>query len=212
MDMRDGSTLREMLAQLDRSRIDRPADEVMATLHDYDFEFRETLRSRLEALPHGQSEHAPIHAKIPFGGYPVYLLQAGGRELEVRFEQGYGSNLAFHSHRVYALTEKERRFGGIHYFPNNGFILTNKEPCTSLSLIEFGGRHCILYKADSPGSLMKSKPYGVVTTPTGELLAIVIEAGGWFLPKRRIKLHGLTEDLFTALIMAVFHGLVFRST
>lgn len=89
-------------------------------------------------------------------------------------------------------------------------MIGNKEPCAALSLIEFEGRRWIFYRSDTPGPIMKSKVYGVLTEAEGGLVAIMIEAGGWFIPRRLVKLHRPVSDIFLALLMATFHGLVFR--
>ena len=211
MEIRDEATLPEMLSQLELTKIDRPVEMVTGVIRDHDFEFRETLMCRLQAKPHGKAAHGRIWARMPMLRQPVYQLVTGQREVGIHFEKGFGGNLARHSHRIYRLTEAGRRLGTIHYFPNNGFVLTNKEPCTSLSLIGFEQEHYVLYKADTPGPVMKSKPYGVLTTREGELVAIIIEAGGWFIPKRLLKLFRPADDLLVALLMATYHGLVFRT-
>lgn len=200
-----------MLAQLDLTKIDRPPESVMAVMRDYDFVFNESIMNRIQAKPHCKSGHPAIWAKMTMTRRPLYRLVTGERNVEIHFEQGYGESLASHCHRVYRITEDGVGLGAIHYFPNNGFIFTNKQPCTSLSLIEFDGEDYILYKADSPGPITKSIAYGVVTTRTGALVAIIIEAGGWFIPKRRIKLGRPAEDILIALMMAAYHGLVFKN-
>ncbi len=209
MNIRNESNLNEILAQLNRSQIDRPEDMIHRAVRDYDFEFKEDIRIRLEAHPRGGANLRKIHAKMPRGNKHVYQLVSEDRELGIHFEAAFGGNIARFTHHVFRITADGSPTGSIHYFPNISFIFTNKEPCSALSLISFEGEQLVFYRADTPG-FWRSTAYAVVTTGAGELVAVLVEVPGWFRPKCHIKMYRFAHDVFIALLMAIFHGLVFR--
>lgn len=149
---------------------------------------------------------------MPLGGRHVYQLVTEEREVGLHFEESHGVGIAHHRHRVYSLIDGDRRVGRIDYFPNNGFVFTNKEPCLCLSVIELEGRRWYQYRADTAESLWKSSAYSVFTDYGGELVAIATEGSGWFLPRRHLKLYQPHDHLDVALMMAAHHGLVFRQS
>lgn len=209
MDIRNESTLHEILAQLNRSQIDRPEEMIQRAVLDYDFEFKESLRVRLEAQPKGGTTLRKIHAKMPWGAKHVYQLVSEDCELGIHFEAAFGGNIAHFAHHIFRITGEGGPLGSIHYFPNIRFIFTNREPCTALSLIDFEGERLVFYRADTVG-FFRSKAYAVVTTAAGDLVAVIVEVPGWFRPKCHIKMYRPAHDVFIALLMATFHGLVFR--
>lgn len=209
MDIRNESTLHEILAQLNRSQIDRPEDMIHRAVWDYDFEFKESLRVRLEAQPKGEAALRKIHAKMPLGAKHVYQLVSDDGEVGIHFEAAFGGNIAHFAHHIFRITGEGCPPGSIHYFPNIQFIFTSREPCTALSLIDFEGERLVFYRADTPG-FFRSKAYAIVTTASGDLVAVIVEVPGWFRPKRHIKMYRPAHDVFIALLMATFHGLVFR--
>lgn len=208
MDIRDESTLHDILAQLNRPQIDRPEDIILRAVWDYDFEFKESVRLCLEARPKGGASLRKIHAKMPWGAKHIYQLISDDRELGIHFEAAFGGSIARFTHHIFQITSEGCPVGSIHYFPNLNFIFTNREPCTGLSLIDFEGERLVFYRADTPG-FFRSKAYSVVTNSSGQLVAVLVEVPGWFRPKCRIKLYRPAHDVFVALLMANFHGLVF---
>lgn len=109
MEIRDESDLGKVLAQLDRSEIDRPSEMVNGVLADYDFEFGETLRARLEARPAGRAAQRKIHARMPLGARHVYQLVTKEGELGIFFERGFGGN----SPSTHAASTASPRKGGL---------------------------------------------------------------------------------------------------
>ncbi len=209
MDIRNESTLHDILAQLNRSQIDRPEEFIDRAFLDYDFEAKEGIRVRLEARPKGGAALRKIHAKMPWGAKHVYQLVGGERELGIHSEAAFGGYIARFTHHIFRITGEGCPSGSIHYFPNIRFIFTNREPCSALSLIDFEGERLVFYRADTPG-FFRSKAYAVVTTASGELVAVLVEVPGWFRPRCHIKMYRSAHDVFIALLMATFHGLVFR--
>ena len=210
MEIRDESTLSEILAQLDRSKIDRPEEVITRVVEAPDFELKDH-RIRLEAKRREGGGRGRILAKMPWGAAHVYQLITEDRELGIHFENAFGRGIASCAHHLFRLKGEGRQTGTIHYFPNTSFIFTNKEPCTGLFLIEFEGEQLVFYRASTPGFL-RPKHYAVVTTASGELVAVIVEVNGWIWANRYLKLHRPCHDVFVALLMATFHGLVFRTS
>lgn len=207
MEIRKESTLKQVLSQLSRSQIDRPAEMITRVLDDFDFVFQESIRLRLDGHARGQETHKQVFAKMPLGGNPLYQLISEDREVGVHFLDAFGGFILPSTHRFYEIRGEGRQLGTIHYFPNISFVLTNKEPCTAVHLIDFEGVKWVVYRSELPASILTITPYAVVTTETGDLVAIMAIQRGWGRPKNSLKLFRQVPAVCIPLMMAIFHGL-----
>jgi hypothetical protein len=212
MEIRQETTLPQVLAQLSRAQIDRPAEMITQVFEDYDFFFGESLRLSLggRALAghaRGQEKHRQVFVKIPWGQNPLYQLISEEPEVALHYVDGFVTGLLSPRHQLYELRSEGRHVGRIHHFPNIGFVFTNKEPCRVLHLIDFAGEKWVVYHADLPSTLLTVTPYAVVTTASGELVAILVMQRGWSLRKNCLKLFRPVPAPVIPLMMAVFFGL-----
>ena len=207
MEIRQETTLPQVLAQLSRAQIDRPAGVIQRVFDDYDFLFAKRLRPRLVGHARGQESQKRVFAKMPPGGNPVYQLQAEDREVALHFVEGFGGLILQAKHRLYELRGEGRHLGTIHHFPNTGFVLTNPESCRELHLIDFEGDKWVVYRSELPSTFLTVTPYAVVTTAAGELVAILVMQRGWGLFKNCLKLFRPVPAPHIPLLMAVFYGL-----
>jgi hypothetical protein len=207
MEIRKETTLRQVLAQMSRAQIDRPAEMIKTVLDDYDFEFGESIRLRLDGHARGQENITRVFAKMPWGGNPVYQLISEDREVALHFVDAFGGFILPPRHQFYELRGEGRHLGTIHYFPNIGFVFTNKEPCKALHLIDLEGEKWVVYRSELPSTILTITPYAVVTTASGELAAIMVIQRGWGLPKNCLKLFRQVPAALIPLMMAIFHGL-----
>jgi hypothetical protein len=201
------TTLKQVLAQLSRSQIDRPAEMITKVLDDFDFVFEESIRLRLNGHARGQETHTKVFAKMPLGGDPIYQLISDDREVGVHFLDAYGGFILPSTHRFYEIRGEGRQLGTIHFFPNTSFAFNNKEPCTAVHLIDFEGVKWVVYRSELPASILTITPYAVVTTESGDLVAIMAIQRGWGRPKNSLKLFRQVPAVCIPLLMAVFHGL-----
>lgn len=207
MEIRKESTLKQVLAQLSRSQIDRPVEMITRVLNDFDFMFEESIRLRLDGHARGQETNKKVFAKMPWGGNPIYQLISDDREVGVHFLDAFGGFILPSTHRFYELRDERGQLGTIHFFPNIGFVLTDKEPCNALHLIDFEGENWVVYRSELPASILTVTPYAVVTTESGELVAIMVIQRGWGRPRNCLKLFRHVPAVCIPLMMAIFHGL-----
>jgi hypothetical protein len=207
MEIRKETTLSQVLAQLSRSQIDRPAEMITQVFDDYDFQFAESLRLRLDGQARGQDNPTQVFAKMPWGQNPVYQLISEDREAALHFVDAFGGFILPPTHQFYEIRGEGRPLGTVHYFRNIGFVFTDKEPCTALHLIDFEGEKWVVYRSELPSTLLTVTPYAVVTTASGDLVAIMVIQRGWGLPKNCLKLFRPVPAVCIPLMMAIFHGL-----
>lgn len=212
MEIRKETTLPHALAHLSRAQIDRPAEVIQRVFEDYDFLFGESLRLSLggRALAghaRGQEDHRQVFVKIPWGQNPLYQLISEEPEVALHYVDGFVTGLLSPRHQLYELRSEGRHVGRIHHFPNIGFVFTNKEPCRVLHLIDFAGEKWVVYQADLPSTFVTVTPYAVVTTASGDLVAILAVQRGWSLRKNCLKLFRPVPAPVIPLMMAVFFGL-----
>ena len=212
MEIRQETTLPKVLAHLSRTQIDRPAGMITQVFDDYDFLFGESLRlspdgRALAGHARGQEDHRQIFVKIPWGQNPLYQLISEEPEVALHYVDGFVTGLLSPRHQLYELRSEGRHVGRIHHFPNIGFVLTNKEPCTLLQLIDYAGEKWVVYHSDLPSTFLTVTPYAVVTTASGELAAILAVQRGWNIRKNCLKLFRPVPAPVIPMLMAVFFGL-----
>ncbi|MCB1086476.1 MAG: hypothetical protein KDM63_05490 [Verrucomicrobiae bacterium] len=215
IELRDETTLPEILAAIGRERLDRPVEEIRAALETPDYLFGETMKNRLEAFaPDGAPLDRKVWARMSLMPRHIYQYVTEDREVDLIYRDSFGTQkLSPAQHRAYDLVERDAVVGKVDLFRNIGFVFTNPEPSHYLAHTEFEGRRWWHYQADSIRSWWKSAPYTVTTdAETGALAALSMEGPGWFLPRRRLKLFQPLDDTLIAMLMAAHHGLVFRSS
>jgi hypothetical protein len=207
MEIRKETTLPQVLAEMNRAQIDRPAGVIQQVFEDYDFLFAKRFRPCLAGHERGQETRKRVFAKMPWGGNPLYQLLAEDREVALHFVEDFGGRILHARHRFYELRGEGQPLGTIHHFPNIGFVFTNREPCRELNLIDYEGEKWVVYRSELPSSLLTITPYAVVTTAAGELVAILVIQRGWGLFTNCLKLFRRVPAPLIPLLMAVFYGL-----